>query len=74
MSERNLSEYERMWTSERDRWALFRTGAGYLPVLKGDPPMAEVICDEELEELVVARMLAAGVRVAADVGDCQAAC
>ncbi|WP_310727437.1 hypothetical protein [Streptomyces sp. N2A] len=62
-----------MWTSERGQWALFRSSAGYLPVLKGDPPMAEVICDEELEELVVLRMLAAGVTVVADLGDCQAA-
>lgn len=27
-SDRDLSEYERMWTSERDQWALFRSGAG----------------------------------------------
>ncbi|UXY24062.1 hypothetical protein N8I84_39165 [Streptomyces cynarae] len=73
MSDPDLSEYERMWTSERDQWALFRSGAGYLPILKGDPPMAEVICDEELENFVVARMLAAGVAVVADLGDCQTA-
>ncbi|MEV7690192.1 hypothetical protein [Streptomyces bungoensis] len=38
MSDRDLSEYERMWTSERDQWALFRSGAGYLPILKGTAP------------------------------------
>uniref|UniRef100_UPI003F493E77 hypothetical protein n=1 Tax=Streptomyces chartreusis TaxID=1969 RepID=UPI003F493E77 len=72
MSDRDLSEYERMWTTERDQWALFRSGAGYLPILKGNPPMAEVICDEELADLVVARMLAAGVAVVADPRECQA--
>lgn len=72
MTGRDLSKYERMWTTERDQWALFRSGAGYLPILKGDPPLAEVICDGELEELVVARMPPAGVTVVADPRDCRA--
>ncbi|MEV6009888.1 hypothetical protein AB0M29_24125 [Streptomyces sp. NPDC051976] len=72
MSDRDLSEYERMWTRERDLWVLFRSDTGYLPILKGSPPMAKVICDQELEELVVSRMIAAGVAVVADLGDCQA--
>lgn len=71
MTDRDLSEYERMRTTERDRWALLRGEAGYLPLLKGNPPMAEVICDEELGELVVARMLAAGVAVVADPRECR---
>ncbi|MER5823313.1 hypothetical protein ABT086_13860 [Streptomyces mirabilis] len=72
MSERDLSEYEQMWTTERDQWVLFQGAIGYLPMHKGDPPMAEVICDEELSDLVVARMLAAGVAVVVDFRDCQA--
>ncbi|MEU4037914.1 hypothetical protein [Streptomyces collinus] len=71
MSDRDLSEYERMWTTERDQWALFRSYGGYLPILKSNPPMAEVICDEELADLVVARMLAAGVAVVADPRECR---
>ncbi|MFF1845991.1 hypothetical protein ACFVW9_30460 [Streptomyces sp. NPDC058217] len=73
MSDRDLLAYERMWTTERDQWELHRTSAGDLPILKGDPPMAEVICDDDLADLVTARMLAAGVAVIADHGDCQAA-
>lgn len=69
MSDQGLSEYERMWTTERNQWALVRSDDGYLPILKGDPPMAEVICDEELADLVIARMLAAGVAVVADPRD-----
>ncbi|MYW48636.1 hypothetical protein [Streptomyces sp. SID161] len=72
MSDRDLTEYERMWTTERDQWALFRSDAGYLPILRGDPPMAEVICDEELADLVATRMLAAGVAVVTDPRECQA--
>ncbi|MEU5380097.1 hypothetical protein ABZ359_32045 [Streptomyces sp. NPDC005968] len=72
MSEQHLSEYEEMWTTERERWALFRSDMGYLPILRGDPPMAEVICDEKLSDLVVAKMLAAGVAVVEDLQDCQA--
>lgn len=71
MSKRDLSEYEEMWTTERERWALFRSDMGYLPIRRGDPPMAEVICDEELSDLVVAKMLAAGVAVVVDFQDCQ---
>ncbi|GAB7109055.1 hypothetical protein JCM4814A_73690 [Streptomyces phaeofaciens JCM 4814] len=71
LSERDLSEYEEMWTTERERWVLFRSDMGYLPMRRGDPPMAEVICDEELSDLVVARMLAAGVPVVVDFQDRQ---
>ncbi|MGW4553054.1 hypothetical protein ACWEP2_13740 [Streptomyces sp. NPDC004279] len=72
MSEQDLSEFEAMWTTERERWALFQSDMGYLPILRGNPPMAEVICDEELSDLVVAKMLAAGVAVVEDFQDCQA--
>ncbi|MFH0175123.1 hypothetical protein [Streptomyces cacaoi] len=63
MSDRELLEYEPMWTTERDQWELHETSMGYQPILKGDPPMAELICDDDLAEQVIARMLAAGVAV-----------
>ncbi|MFI6089174.1 hypothetical protein [Streptomyces sp. NPDC051218] len=63
MNDQALIEFEPMWTTERDRWELWPTGKGYLPILKGDPPMAEVICDDDLADRVIARMLAAGVTV-----------
>ncbi|MEU4087048.1 hypothetical protein [Streptomyces aureus] len=65
MNDRDLLEFEPMWTTERDRWELWRTSVGYLPILAGDPPMAEVICDDDLADQVIARMLAAGVTVVA---------
>ncbi|MFI1704430.1 hypothetical protein [Streptomyces griseoruber] len=65
MNDRDLLEYERMWTTERDQWELHETGVGYLPIRKGDPPMAELICDDDLADQVIARMLAAGVTVVA---------
>ncbi|MFF0766959.1 hypothetical protein ACFYWH_44390 [Streptomyces sp. NPDC003737] len=63
MSEQDLSAYAAMWTTERDQWELHRFDDGYLPIMKSDPPMAEVICDDELADLVITRMLAAGVAV-----------
>ncbi|GAA3855089.1 hypothetical protein [Streptomyces lannensis] len=66
MSEQDLSAYASMRTTERDQWELHRFDDGYLPIMKGDPPMAEVICDDELAELVITRMLAAGVAVVDD--------
>ncbi|MEU9703546.1 hypothetical protein [Streptomyces sp. NPDC047981] len=63
MSEQDLSAYASMWTTERDRWELHRFDDTYLPIAKGDPPMASLICDDELADLVIARMLAAGVTV-----------
>jgi hypothetical protein len=65
MNDTDLLEFEPMWTTERDRWELWHTGLGYLPILKGDPPMAEVICDDDLADQVIARMLASGVTVVA---------
>ncbi|MGW5428579.1 hypothetical protein ACWET9_15385 [Streptomyces sp. NPDC004059] len=64
MSEQDLSAYASMWTTERAQWELHRIGDGYLSIMKGDPPMAQVICDgDELADLVIAQMLAAGVAV-----------
>ncbi|MGC5001288.1 hypothetical protein [Streptomyces sp. DT203] len=65
MSDRDLLAHEPMWTTERDRWELHQTSLGYLPILKGDPPMAELICDDGLADQVIAKMLAAGVAVVA---------
>ncbi|MDX3215106.1 hypothetical protein PV318_06065 [Streptomyces sp. ME02-6991-2B] len=63
MNDEDLSEYAPMWTTERDQWELHRFDDVYLPLTKDDPPMAQLICDEELAEEVVARMLAAEVTV-----------
>ena len=63
MSEQDLSAYASMWTTERDQWELHRFDDTYLPISKGDPPMASLICDDELADLVITRMLAAGVAV-----------
>ncbi|MET8807405.1 hypothetical protein [Streptomyces sp. NPDC004546] len=63
MSEQDLSAYASMWTTERAQWELHRIGDGYLPIMKGDSPMAQMIRDDELADLVIAQMLAAGVAV-----------
>ncbi|MCU7825128.1 hypothetical protein [Kitasatospora sp. DSM 101779] len=67
MSEFDLSSYEPMWTTQRDSYALWEVGEGcYLPVRTGDRPMLWPICNEELADLVVARMLEAGLPVIAE--------
>ena len=59
-----LAKYERMWTTEKDEWCLRSDGSGdYVPE-RGD--MLFVIGDDEVARLVVAKMLAAGVRVVGD--------
>ncbi|MFE7790530.1 hypothetical protein [Streptomyces sp. NPDC057460] len=65
MSEQELSAYASMWTTERDQWELHRIGDTYLPIMNGDPPMAGMICDDDLADQVIAKMLAAGVAVVA---------
>jgi hypothetical protein len=53
MNDHDLLAYEPMWTTERDQWMLFESSSGsYLPIQKGDPPMAQIICeDDDLAEL-----------------------
>ncbi|WP_457032914.1 hypothetical protein [Kitasatospora sp. P5_F3] len=67
-TEPDLAAYRDMWTTGRDRWQLESTGAGYLVVMKGDPPMDLLICDETLAEQIIANMLAAGVEVVTETG------
>ncbi|MGW5850402.1 hypothetical protein ACWFQ8_21050 [Streptomyces sp. NPDC055254] len=63
MSDSDLSEFEAMWTTERDQWELRRVGDVYLPITKGDPPMVQAICDDALATEVTRRMIQAGVTV-----------
>lgn len=60
----DFSEFEAMWTSERDQYELWRLSDDrFMPMQKGDPPMAVLICDEDAFLLVVSKMLEAGVEV-----------
>ncbi|MDH6136331.1 hypothetical protein P3T37_005756 [Kitasatospora sp. MAA4] len=64
MPEPDLGTFEAMWTTERDQYVLWRlSSGGFMPMQKGDPPMAVLICDDELSSLVRAKMLEAGVEV-----------
>ncbi|MFI9269776.1 hypothetical protein ACIGXM_03505 [Kitasatospora sp. NPDC052896] len=64
MPKSDLSGHEAMWTTERDKFVLWKLSSGaYMPMQKGDPPMAQLICDEELSHLVITKMLEAGVPV-----------
>ncbi|MFD9124990.1 hypothetical protein [Kitasatospora sp. NPDC059571] len=64
MSEPDPTEVESLWTTERDQFELWRLSGGrYLPMRKGDPPMAQLICDDGLHEPVVERMVEAGVEI-----------
>jgi len=61
--ERALVEYEPLWTTERDQWQLLEAGGGHLPLHRGDPATALLICNDALARRVIAAMLAAGVEV-----------
>ncbi|MEU1372179.1 hypothetical protein ABZ442_00765 [Streptomyces triculaminicus] len=61
--EPDIADYEDMWTTGRDAWQLEPTGSGYRVVMKGDQPMDLLICHDALYELIIARMLAAGVDI-----------
>lgn len=63
MPEPDLSEYVAMWTTQTDRWELRGRPDRLLPVAKGDPPMAQIIEDDEVAKIVIGKMLAAGVEV-----------
>lgn len=57
-----LADYEHMWTDEIERFALFRSGDGYIIVDKHDGHVVR-IDDPELSEEVKYQMYEAGVEL-----------
>ena len=64
-----LSEYEHLWTTDKDKYVLVGSeGGGLLPVeLGGKDPMALLIEDDALANEVCRRMQEAGVKVVASL-------
>ncbi len=64
-----LSEYEHLWTTDKDKYVLAGSeGGGLLPVkLGGKDPMALLIEDDALASEVCRRMQEAGVKVVASL-------
>jgi hypothetical protein len=65
-----LSEYEHLWTTGKDKYVLVEgKDGGLLPVkLGGKDPMALVIEDDDLASEVYRRMREAGVKVVTSLG------
>lgn len=55
----NLSEYEYLWSNEKNDWVLVNTSFGYGIVNKTEQVVLS-IADEELEQLLTEQMLSNG--------------
>ncbi len=58
----NLSDYEALWTTQRDRYVLFHTGSSYI-IVEVETQGVVRIEDPDLAETVKRRMIDAGVEI-----------
>ncbi len=64
----DLSEYEYLWTTEKDDWVLAYTSYGYGIVNKTEQTVL-LVEDDELEKALTDKMLSVGCRVYDDIND-----
>lgn len=64
----NISEYEYLWTTEKNDWVLVNTSFGYGIVNKTEQMVLEV-SDEELEQALIEKMLSNGCKVYNNIKD-----
>lgn len=64
----NISEYEYLWTTEKNDWVLVNTSFGYSIVNKTEQ-MVLLVSDEELEQALIENMLSNGCKVYDDIKD-----
>lgn len=64
----NLSEYEYLWTTEKDDWVLVNTTFGYGIVNKTEQVVLSV-SDEELEQALIEQILSNGCKVYDNIKD-----
>ena len=64
----NISEYEYLWTTEKNDWVLVNTSFGYGIVNKTEQ-MVLLVSDEELEQALIENMLSNGCKVYDDIKD-----
>ena len=64
----NISEYEYLWTTEKDDWVLVKTTFGHGIVNKTKQEVLSV-SNEELEQALIGQMLSTGCRIYDDIKD-----
>ena len=64
----NISEYEYLWTTEKNDWVLVNTSFGYSIVNKTEQ-MVLLVSDEELEQALIEKMLSNGCTVYDNIKD-----
>ena len=67
----NISEYEYLWTAEKEKWVLVNTSFGYAIVNKATRSVL-LVSDDELEEALLECMLSAGNKIYDDINDAYA--
>ena len=64
----NLSEYEYLWTTEKEKWVLVNTDHGYGIVNKYSQSML-FVSDDELETALIERMKSEGCKIYGNIKD-----
>ena len=68
----NISEYEYLWTTEKNDWVLVRTLVGYGIVNIADQSLL-MVSDTELKECLINRMLSEGNTIYDNINEAYSA-
>ncbi len=67
----NISEYEYLWTTEKEKWVLVNTDLGYGIINKYCQSML-FVSDDELETALIERMKIEGCKIYDNIKDAYA--
>ena len=67
----NLSEYEYLWTTEKEKWVLVNTEFGYGIINKYSQSML-FVSNDELETAIIERMKSEGCKIYENIKDAYA--
>ena len=67
----NITEYEYLWTTEKENWVLVNSSYGYGIINKVSQSML-MVSDNELEKALIERMLAEGCKTYDNIKDAYA--
>ena len=62
----NIDEYKYLWETEKADWVLVNTEYGY-GIVNKKSQMALVVSNEELEDILIAKMLESGNKIYEDI-------
>ncbi|MCR5167252.1 MAG: hypothetical protein K6C13_08560 [Oscillospiraceae bacterium] len=67
----NITEYEYLWTTEKEKWVLVNSSYGYGIINKATQSML-MVSDDELEKALIDHMLAEGCKTYDNIKDAYA--